>query len=170
MNDPDTSFAIDQVFGAQRLSVRPVRDSDLDLIVRHRRKMFADNGHGTDVLIEMTSAFQTWLGPRLASGAYFGWIVETEDGEPVAGLGMMVIDWPPHPRHPRQDCRGFITNVFVEPQRRGAGLARALMTIAVGEGRRRGVDLMVLHASPMGRPLYERMGWVDSSEMMLALR
>jgi GNAT superfamily N-acetyltransferase len=117
----------------------------------------------------MAPAFETWLAPRLASGEYFGWIVEDGAGAPVGGLGMMAIDWPPHPWHPGQDRRGYVTNVFVEPELRGRGVARRLMEMATAEGRRRGIQLIVLHASPMGRPLYERMGWRVGSEMMLPL-
>jgi ribosomal protein S18 acetylase RimI-like enzyme len=55
------------------------------------------------------------------------------------GLGMMVIDWPPYPTHPTQSARGYILNVFVEPERRGRGLARALMDPAMEEARQRGL-------------------------------
>ena len=83
---------------------------------------------------------------------------------------MMVIDWPPHPSHPTQSARGYILNVFVEPDHRGRGLARALMDLAMEEARQRGLDHMILHATPMGRPLYEPLGWAQTSEMGLGLR
>jgi ribosomal protein S18 acetylase RimI-like enzyme len=164
-----TKGVFDQNHPHGALTFRPARVSDLDLIVRQRRDMFADNGHPEALLEPMVVAFRAWLAPRLAAGAYFGWIVEDVAGEPVAGLGMMAIDWGPHPLHPRQDKRGYITNVYVKPQLRGVGVARRLMTLATEEGRRRGLDLMVLHASAMGRPLYEQLGWVAGSEMMLPL-
>ena len=50
---------------------------------------------------------------------------------------MMVIDWPPYPSHPTQSARGYILNVFVEPEHRGQGLARDLMDLAMEEARRR---------------------------------
>ena len=80
---------------------------------------------------------------------------------------MMVIDWPPYPLHPTQSARGYFLNVFVEPEHRGQGLARALMDLAMEEARRRGLDHMILHATPMGRPLYEALGWTQTSEMGL---
>ena len=152
-----------------RLVRRAVRPSDLAVIVRQRREMFAANGRDEAVLAPMSETFAAWLAPRLASGAYFGWIVEDETGRAVAGLGMMELDWPPHPFHPGQDRRGSILNVFVDPALRGAGLGRALMEVAVDEGRRRGLDVLVLHASAMGRPLYESLGWRAGNEMLLPL-
>lgn len=152
-----------------RLVWRPARPADLSEIVRQRREMFAANGHDEAVLAPMSQTFAAWLAPRLASGAYFGWIVEGVDGRALAGLGMMELDWPPHPLHPGQDRRGYILNVFVDPALRGAGVGRALMDAATAEGRCRGLDVLVLHASAMGRPLYESLGWRAGSEMLLTL-
>ncbi|MDB5475947.1 MAG: family N-acetyltransferase [Phenylobacterium sp.] len=148
---------------------RPVTPEDLDLVCRHRRDMFMASGRSADLVAPMDGPFRDWLAPRLASGAYFGWIVE-QAGEAVGGLGMMVIDWPPHPMHPTQAARGYVLNVFVEPGHRGHGLAGALMRRATDEGRRRGLDLMVLHATAMGRPMYEKLGWAPTSEMSLSLK
>jgi GNAT superfamily N-acetyltransferase len=164
--DPDPAVAA----LSARLAWRAIRPADLREIVRQRREMFAANGHAEAVLAPMSETFAAWLAPRLASGAYFGWIVEDELGRPVAGLGMMELDWPPHPLHPGQDRRGYILNVFVDPGLRGGGVGRALMDRATGEGRRRGLDVLVLHASAMGRPLYESLGWTAGAEMLLGLR
>jgi len=82
----------------------------------------------------------------------------------------MDIDWPPHRPHPTQSARGYILNVFAEPEHRGQSLARALIDLAMEEARQRGLDHMILHATPMGRPLYEPLGWAQTSEMGLGLR
>ena len=87
------------------------------------------------------------------------------DGEPVAGLGMMVLDWPPHLYHPADSRRAYVLNVFVEPEYRGKGLASELMREAVAEAERRGIVFMTLHASSQGQPLYEKLGWKQTSEM-----
>lgn len=175
MADPILAIQTPDLDAATRLSghdlrLRPVRATDRDVIVRQRRDMFAANGHPAEVVEPMAEAFAVWLEPRLADGRYFGWIAEAADGLAVAGLGMMAMDWPPHPRHPRQDRRGLITNVWVEPDWRGMGVAKTLMRRATAEGFGLDLDLLVLHASPMGRPLYEALGWIPSSEMMLPLK
>ena len=81
-------------------SFRPVAPEDQALICRHRVEMFRASGRDEAKLTEMDGPFGEWLHPRLASGAYFGWLGMIGSGEAVAGLGMMVIDWPPHPSHP----------------------------------------------------------------------
>jgi GNAT superfamily N-acetyltransferase len=148
---------------------RKVTAADLDLVCRHRRDMFLASGRSADLVLPMDGPFRAWLAPKLTSGAYFGWIAEAA-GAPAGGLGMMEIDWPPHPSHPTQGRRGYILNVYVEPGHRGRGVAGALMRLAGDEGRRRGLELMVLHATAMGRPMYEKLGWTQTAEMSLSLK
>jgi GNAT superfamily N-acetyltransferase len=148
---------------------REVAASDLDLICRHRRDMFLASGRDPARVAAIDAPFRAWLEPKLAAGLYGGWIAEAA-GAPVGGLGLMEIDWPPHPLHPTQSRRGYILNVFVEPEHRGRGVARELMRLASEEGRRRGLEMMVLHATAMGRPMYEKLGWSQTAEMSLSLR
>jgi GNAT superfamily N-acetyltransferase len=147
---------------------RPVVAGDLELICRHRHEMFKASGRTDPIVQPSTNAFRDWLKPRLADDSYFGWIAQL-DRLDVAGLGMMVIDWPPHPAHSLQARRGYILNVFVEPSCRGQGLARALMEIAMEEARRRDLQYLILHATAMAMPMYEKFGWRRTSEMSMTL-
>jgi GNAT superfamily N-acetyltransferase len=146
------------------INTRLVGPDDLDLIVRHRTEMFRESGCPEEDLATMTAGFRPWLELRLAGGTYFGWVMEA-GGDAVAGLGMIVLDWPPHMFHPSDARRGYVLNVFVEPEYRGRGLASELMKVALAEAERRGIAFMTLHASSQGRPLYEKLGWKPTSEM-----
>ncbi|HTX77611.1 MAG TPA: GNAT family N-acetyltransferase [Terracidiphilus sp.] len=151
------------------LATRPATPADAALIASHRRAMFAAMGSLTpDVLDEMTRSFEPWLLPRLADGRYLGWITE-DDGQPIASAGLMFLDWPPHPLHPAASVRGYILNVFVDPAHRRRGLARTLVDCCLQEARSRDIELVTLHASSEGRPLYESMGFRNGSEMQLVL-
>jgi GNAT superfamily N-acetyltransferase len=149
-------------------SYRPAIPGDLDLICRHRHEMFKASGRTDAIVQPSTNAFKDWLKPRIDDGSYFGWIAQI-DGVDVAGLGMMVIDWPPHPSHPLQANRGYILNVFVEPLSRRRGLARALMGIAMEEAKQRNLQYLILHATAMAMPMYEKLGWRRTSEMSMTL-
>jgi ribosomal protein S18 acetylase RimI-like enzyme len=149
------------------VTTRPVSLSDLDLICRHREDMFrASNApdRSDESLRAMTASFRVWIEPRLRDGSYFGYIVE-EDGAAVAGIGLMIIDWPPHPLHPNEDKRGYVLNLFVEPSHRKRGLAKMLTGLGEAEIAGRGVSFAILHATRMGRPLYEQIGWAQTAEM-----
>ena len=154
------------------LATRPVAVADLELICDQRERLFRESnspGRTEEVITTQTVHFRPWLAPRLRDGSYFGFIVE-DAGRPVAGIGLMLIEWPPGPTHPTHDRRGYVLNVFVEPSHRRQGLAERLMELAEGEFARRGATYAILNATKMGRPLYEKLGWTATNEMAKVLR
>jgi ribosomal protein S18 acetylase RimI-like enzyme len=66
----------------------------------------------------------------------------------------------------REQQRGYVLNVFVEPEYRRRGLAQALMSECMDEARRRGIRVVALHASKKGQPVYEKLGFTTSNEML----
>ncbi|CAN5373298.1 hypothetical protein BH09PSE2_BH09PSE2_06920 [soil metagenome] len=150
------------------MDTRPVVLADVELVTDHRTRMFAENGKDPDDLARMGEPFRVWLASHIRAGQYSGWVME-EGGAVAASGGIMFIDWPPHFSHPEIDRRAYVLNIFVEPDFRGRGLAQQLMKLCEDESRARGVSYMVLHASPMGAPFYDKMGWVRTNEMALDL-
>jgi ribosomal protein S18 acetylase RimI-like enzyme len=113
----------------------------------------------------LAANFIEWLRPKLEDGTYAGWLAE-EHGAVVAGAGLWEMDWPPHFLH-GEPRRAYLLNFYVAPKARRHGLARKLLALAVGEAKARGIDVVTLHASKFGKPLYERSGFVTSNEMRL---
>lgn len=150
------------------LQARRLVPDDLELICRHREAMFLEAGGDPAALRVMTEHFRPWLRVRLEDGRYYGFMV-MDEGDPAAGIGLMSIDWPPHPAHPTQDQRGYVLNVYVEPAYRRRGLATALMKLAEAEFARRGLGFAVLHATEVGRPVYQALGWAATREMTKTL-
>jgi GNAT superfamily N-acetyltransferase len=146
------------------LTSRALTPHDLEMICEHREHMFLEAGGDPETLKIMTEHFRPWLQPRLADGRYYGFALLDAD-RPIAAIGLMSIDWPPHPSHPTDDQRGYVLNVFVEPSHRRRGLASALMQLADAEFKRRGLSFAILHATQVGKPVYERLGWKGTSEM-----
>jgi len=148
---------------------REVTLSDIELICRHREEMFREAGRDEEPLRIMTENFRDWLRPRLRDGSYFGYVL-LDNELPVAGIGLMSIDWPPHPLHPAQDKRGYVLNVYTEKAYRRRGLAHELMRLADIAFSERNLQYAVLHATATGRPLYEKLGWGTTTEMAKVLR
>ena len=76
----------------------------------------------------------------------------------------------PAPVSTGADAVGFgrqaiVLNVYTEPAFRRHGLARALMLDLLDWARSSGLDSLVLHATPDGRPLYEALGFAPTNEM-----
>jgi GNAT superfamily N-acetyltransferase len=142
--------------------------ADAELIAAQRRQMFADAGLAeVEAMAEMTANFTAWVRPRLEDGSYLAWLAEA-DGEVVAGAGMWVMEFPPHWMD-AQPARAYLLNFYTAPTHRGQGLAPQLLALCVAEARRRGIQVVTLHASKFGRPIYERYGFGPTTEMMLRL-
>jgi GNAT superfamily N-acetyltransferase len=141
---------------------------DVALIASHRHQMFHDNNFSTEErLEEMDRMFEPWVRTRLEDGRYVGLFLE-EDGQVLAGAGIYFGDFPPHWMDPRPG-RAYLLNFYSTPEARGRGYANQLLRESVEECRKRGSTVVVLHASPFGRPIYEKFGFTASSEMMLRL-
>src|SRR4051812_26815298 len=131
--------------------------------------MFLDIGkHDPSKLEAMTEAYQPWLESKMSAGAYFGWLAMDSGDSVAAGLGLWLMDWPPHVIG-RGLRRGNIINVYTEAAHRRRGLARRLLNTALDWCRANGVDVIILHASKEGRHLYESVGFEPTNEMRLLL-
>jgi GNAT superfamily N-acetyltransferase len=61
--------------------------------------------------------------------------------------------------------QAIIQNVFTEPEWRRRGLAALLIKRIIDWTRQEGIYSLVLHASDEGRALYERLGFIATTEM-----
>ena len=148
------------------LTTRSATVHDADVITRHRKAMFADAGDAPEtVLEEMARHFEPWVRRMLAEGKYAGWI--TADGDrAIASAGLLILDWAPHFLDPAGEQRGYILNVFVEPEHRRQGLALMLTKECMAEARKRGIGVVALHATKKGQMVYEKLGFKTSNEML----
>ncbi len=64
---------------------------------------------------------------------------------------------------------GYVWGVYVEPERRRAGLGRRLTERSVEALREAGATHVLLNAAPDARTIYERLGFEPHNEMRLAL-
>lgn len=148
------------------LTTRRATLDDSAVITQHRKAMFADMRCAAEsVLEEMAANFEPWVRRMLAADKYAGWITR-EDARAVGSAGLLILDWAPHPLDPKCDQRGYILNVFVEPEYRGRGIAKGLTLQCMAEAKRRGIGLIALHASKKGQPVYERLAFRTSNEML----
>jgi ribosomal protein S18 acetylase RimI-like enzyme len=150
-------------------ALRRATAADAPVIRHHRRAMFHDMGlDDPDRLARMDAGFAIWLDERLADGHYIGWLACTAAGDVAAGAGLWLLDWPPTYHAPGR-TRGYLLNVYAEPEHRRRGLARALVEHCMTECAERGITLVLLHASEAGRALYAGLGFQPSNEMRLFL-
>jgi len=155
-------------------TVRQADARDIPHLARHRVAMFRDMGQLTTELEELIErATAAFLRDALPQGEYLAWVAE-DTGSPVAivgGAGVQLRPILPRPRTGTGDLElgpeAIVLNVYVEPAWRRRGVAEAMMRALLHDLAARGVRRIVLHASPDGRRLYERLGFVATNEMRL---
>lgn len=83
-------------------------------------------------------------------------------GGKVVGCAAMILEERPARPGDGRPLGGFVHNVYVLPEARGKGVARALMERLRAEAEARGVSRLSLRASAAGRPLYLGLGWAQN--------
>ena len=160
---------------SDNFQIRLATVADLELISWHRARMFQDMGELPPDLVEAFRAQSLETLHRMfGRGEYVGWLasLENEPGQIVAGAGLQLREVPPHPQtnpNGRIDIvsgrQAIIQNVFTEPEWRRRGLAALLIERIIDWTREQGIDSLLLHASDEGRALYERLGFIATTEM-----
>ncbi len=149
--------------------VRLATWDEAGVVSLHRRLMFSDMGYSDqEALDRMSIDFVSWVETRMKSGEYLAWFATAPDGSVAAGLGLWLMDWPPH-MIGRGARRGNILNVYTQPEHRRQGLASKLMGTALEWCRENDIGAVILHASDEGRELYESHGFRPTNEMRLIL-
>jgi GNAT superfamily N-acetyltransferase len=158
-------------------AVRQAGVADIPLLAAHRAAMFRDMGHLAPHQEErLTQATAAYLRDALPREEYLAWVAE-DSATPAAaigGAGVQLRPILPRPRPGENDLEfgpeAIVLNVYVEPAWRRRGVAEALMRTVLAALASRGIRRIVLHASDEGRPLYERLGFIQTNEMRLAPR
>lgn len=92
------------------------------------------------------------------------------DGEETVGCASMsFIRVMPTFDHPT-GRRAHLMNVYTRDEYRRQGIAKKMVKLLIDESWREGVTEISLDATVSGRPLYESMGFTDSTECMILTR
>jgi GNAT superfamily N-acetyltransferase len=111
------------------------------------------------------------LGDRLRAQA--GWNQTAEDWRRFLSLepeGCFVAEWNGRPAGTTVTCTfgsvAWVAMVLVDPSIRGQGIGTRLIEHALAWLDQRGVPSIRLDATPLGRPIYLKLGFVDEYELV----
>jgi ribosomal protein S18 acetylase RimI-like enzyme len=152
-------------------TVRDGRAEEDTLIAEHFRQMWRDNGVAEERICG------DWAGNVLAfvssarSGLEYRSFVAERAGNQVVGSAscQLFAGLYPNILEVQQRKYGYIWGVYVQPDCRRRGIARALTQAALDYLRGIGCTHALLHASPSGRPVYAAMAFQPANEMRLEL-
>jgi GNAT superfamily N-acetyltransferase len=150
----------------ETLTLREARSQDLSTIAEFWLAMFEEVGkHREEEFAPgWRDRFVTYFTGRIerAEAAYY----LAEDRGRIAGTaGALLTDGYPSAIHKIRS--GYVFGVYVLPEYRGQGLATRLTERTVAFLQAKHPWAIRLHASPYGRPIYERLGFTPTNEMQL---
>ena len=88
------------------------------------------------------------------------------DGERVAGAGGISFFRVMPTYHNPTGWKAYIMNMYTAPEYRRQGIAFHTLDLLVKDAKEQGVTQIALEATDMGRPLYERYGFVKMEDEM----
>jgi ribosomal protein S18 acetylase RimI-like enzyme len=151
------------------VTIRRATVADIDDLVRLRRLMFEAMGFDDPAKLDAGDAAATdYFAQAIPSGEFQGWLAVTPGGEAVSACGLVIDRHPPGPGN-LSGKTGYIMNVVTHPAYRRRGLARRLMQTVLAWLEERGIQRAELHATDMGRPLYEELGFAVHTGMRLEM-
>jgi GNAT superfamily N-acetyltransferase len=153
-----------------QFAIRRATPDDAPTIAEHRVRMFQDTGRlKTADAATMLALLTPMLRRMLTSGDYVGWLAIAEGAAVIAGAGVHVRQLLPRPET-MTEREALVVNVYVQPEYRRRGFARRLMLAILEWCGGQGIERVALHASDMGRPLYESLGFVPSTELIFYVK
>jgi GNAT superfamily N-acetyltransferase len=142
-------------------TIRSATAGDADELVRLRWEFRLEAGTQAG---RSRETFGEEMGGFLSSvfgdeSAWRVWVAD-EHGRVVGCVWLQLVERVPHPNLARWERPiAYVTNMYVESDRRNSGLGRALLDVALTFARDRDVEGVVLWPSPRSAPFYERAGF-----------
>ena len=143
---------------------------DIELLTSLRMKMRAEREEVPPPadLEKFREQVRTYFAESLSQGSFISFLLFA-DGKEAACSGLCIERHPPSYSDP-EGFLGYITNMFTLKEFRGNGFARLLLDEIRKEALKHHCSKLMLNASRMGRPLYEKYGFKEvSGEMVFPL-
>ena len=139
---------------------------DLDLLVDTRIKVLrAANQLSDDVdMSEIKVQSYRYYSRALCDGTHIAYLVF--DGTRFVGSGGVSFFQVMPTYHNPSGLKAYIMNMYTDSDHRRRGIAYKTLDMLVSDAREQGVTAISLEATDMGRPLYEKYGFVRMDHEM----
>lgn len=143
---------------------------DLEQLVELRLLYLAEDfGElAPDQIVQIREELPGYLQRHLGWGLH-AFVARMDDGTIAATAWLLLVEKPPSPRFPNGHT-GVLFNVYTRKECRRQGLARQTMGALIAEAYRMRLDVLELHATEDGYPLYRSLGFSDDSTTHVAMR
>ena len=141
--------------------------TDIDELVANRIDMRQERENDKDIADQCDFQERTYsyFRKHISDDSYISWIALDED-KVVATSGLCFYFAPPTYKNP-SGIVAYIMNMYTKPEYRNKGIATKLLGYIVEEAKSRNCIKITLNASDMGRPVYEKFGFIDIKDDMV---
>ena len=149
------------------MEFRRANASDIPALLTLRLEFLSEaNAVADDALADaLRAANEDFLREGLADGSFVQLLAM--DGEDIAATGSAsFFRLPPNKGCPNGRC-AYIGNMYTRPAYRRRGLGEGILSRLLDEAKARDCRKILLHATEMGRPLYQKLGFVDGKDEMV---
>ena len=154
----------------QQITIREATQQEDTLIAKYFYLMWQDIGVPDDAInpnwLEMTLQFIEQARRDLF---YKAFVAEVDSAVVGSASCQLYSGLYPNVLIPEYRKYGYIWGVYVEPSYRKQGIAKQLTSATVNYLKAVGCTRAVLNASPLGKPVYETLGFSSSNAMQLDL-
>lgn len=139
---------------------------NISQLIRLRRIMFESMGITDKQKLDLSdSVCKEYLKKAIKQKKFIGWLA-TSNTQTVASGGVIMDQHAPSPGNLSGKI-GYILNIVTLPKFRRQGIARKMMNTILEWLKKQGITRSELHATDMGLPLYQQLGFKESGGMRL---
>lgn len=144
------------------MNYRKAEVKDVPQLIELRKKQLVDEGLSptNNIDIELKQYFLA----SLMNGSLISWVAE-DNGIIIATSGVCFYQIPPTYSNPTGQI-AHITNMYTKEEYRCKGIASALLKFVIDEAKNLNYKMIKLHASNLGKSIYEKVGFTDSDGYM----
>jgi GNAT superfamily N-acetyltransferase len=147
-----------------KIIIRLAELTDAPSLARLRYEFRASHDLATEDEAAFLARCGAWMAARLAPGSSWHCWVAEEAGRVVGAIWLQLIEKIPNPGA-EAEHHGYISNLYVEPARRGFGLGAMLIEACVRFCEKEALDAVILWPTPRSRRLYERHGFTVREDL-----
>lgn len=151
----------DSIFDYKRAGIQDIKELvRTRIIVLRAANKLSDDADMSEVEKES----YTYYKRALETGEHIAYLVY--DNEKFIGAGGMSLYQIMPTWHNPSGKKAYIMNMYTAPEYRRQGIAFHTLDLLVKGAKERGISSIALEATDMGRPLYEKYGFVKTEEEM----
>lgn len=144
------------------MHIRKATIEDLNTIVKLRKQQLIDEG--SNPIIDIDHDLETFFTNVITDESLYQ-LLAVENEEVIATGAIIYYPFPPSYINQSGE-RAYVTNIYTHPNFRGRGIAQQIISLLIKDAEARDIKKIFLAASPLGKPVYKKLGFEEAPEWM----